>query len=349
MLAIRLRALGDVVLTTPALRALHRGHPARPLDVLTDERYVGLLRGLPGVERVIGLRRGRGAMFEAIGAVRRRRYGTVIDFFGNPRSAALTALSGARDTYGYDVRGRRYAYRRRIPRDAPVVQGRREYAAATHVRLARAAGGVDAGLHAHVVVGDEARAEAERLLRTAGIATPERAIGLVAAGTWGTKTWPASHAGWLARELIAGGGEVLLLAGPGEERVTRVVRELAPGIAVLPPCDVPTLAAVIARLAGVIGTDSGPRHLAAALGRPTFAWFGPTNPDNWTPPGDHGVWWAPIPCRGCNLTSCPHWICLPSLDPREAARLVREHFEHPRAPFAPDLHAPADLGPAARA
>src|SRR6185369_15415245 len=89
MLAIRLRALGDVVLTTPALRALHRGHPARPLDVLTDERYVGLLRGLPGVERVIGLRRGRGAMFEAIGAVRRRRYGTVVDFFGNPRSAAL--------------------------------------------------------------------------------------------------------------------------------------------------------------------------------------------------------------------------------------------------------------------
>jgi ADP-heptose:LPS heptosyltransferase len=118
---------------------------------------------------------------------------------------------------------------------------------------------------------------------------------------------------------------------------------------VLPPCDVPALAAVIARLAGVIGTDSGPRHLAAALGRPTFAWFGPTNPDNWTPPGDHGVWWTPIPCRGCNRTRCPHWICLPSLDPREAARLVHEHFERPRAPFAPDLHAPADLGPAARA
>jgi ADP-heptose:LPS heptosyltransferase len=72
---------------------------------------------------------------------------------------------------------------------------------------------------------------------------------------------------------------------------------------VLPPCDVPELAAVIERLAGMIGTDSGPRHLAAALGRPTFAWFGPTHPDNWTALDPaQGVWWTAAPCRGCNRT-----------------------------------------------
>ena len=52
LLAIRLRALGDVVLTTPALRALHRGHPQASIDVVTDERYAGLIEGLPGVARV---------------------------------------------------------------------------------------------------------------------------------------------------------------------------------------------------------------------------------------------------------------------------------------------------------
>jgi len=62
ILAIRLRALGDVVLTTPALRALHRGHPGAAIDVVTDARYVALLEGLPGVDRVIGLTRGRGGM-----------------------------------------------------------------------------------------------------------------------------------------------------------------------------------------------------------------------------------------------------------------------------------------------
>src|SRR6185295_17292107 len=126
----------------------------------------------------------------------------------------------------------------------------------------------------------------------------------------------------------AAGQSVLLLAGPGEGRVAATLQSLAPGIAVLPPCDVPELAAVIARLRGVVGTDSGPRHLAAALGRPTFAWFGPTHPDNWTPPGEaHGVWWTDVPCRGCNLTACPHWVCLPGLHPDAALQRVRAHFD----------------------
>ena len=113
--------------------------------------------------------------------------------------------------------------------------------------------------------------------------TPSRALGLVAAGTWPTKTWPTAHAARFARALTEREVEVLVPAGPGEDHVTEVVRRHAPLALVLPPCDVAALVAVIARLGGVVGTDSGPRHLAAALGVPTFAWFGPTNPDNWTP------------------------------------------------------------------
>jgi lipopolysaccharide heptosyltransferase III len=328
ILAIRLRALGDVVLTTPALRALHRGHPDVPIDVVTDERYAPLLEGLPGVDRVIGLRRRAGGMRAVLAAVRARGYARAVDFFGNPRSALITAASRARETYGYDLRGRRRAYRKRVSRDPPEGGARREYAAASHVRLARAAGGVDDGLDARVRVPDEARERAAGLLREAGVRRPETALGLVGAGTWATKTWPASHAAWLARRLLGSDREVMLLAGPGEEHVTETLRLLAPGLAVLPPCDVPALAAVLERLGGVVGTDSGPRHLAAALGRPTFAWFGPTHPDNWTAPDpSQGVWWTDVPCRGCNRTVCPHWVCLPELHPDRAFELVQEHFE----------------------
>ena len=100
------------------------------------------------------------------------------------------------------------------------------------------------------------------------------------------------------------------------------------GIRLLPPCDVGTLAAVIERLGAVVGTDSGPRHLAAALGRTTFAWFGPTHPDTWNPRGErHGFWWTDLPCRGCDRTRCPHWSCLPALEPPVAAGLVLGHLE----------------------
>ena len=327
LLAIRLRALGDVVLTTPAFRALHRGFPEAPLDIVTDQPYVALLQDLPGVDRVIGLGRGPGAMRAVLTEIRRRSYARAIDFFGNPRSALMTVMSRARDSFGYDLRGRGRAYRHRIPRDSPVPSNRREYAAASHVRLAVAAGGVDDGLHTQLSISPAAHAEAEVLLHTAGVREPGTTLGLIAAGTWATKTWPASHAAALARLLLASGREVLLLAGPREAHVTRAVQELAPGLATLPPCEVPALAAVISRLAGVLGTDSGPRHIAAALGRPTFAWFGPTHPDNWTAPDpSQGVWWTAAPCRGCNRTQCPHWVCLPEFHPDRAFALVQEHF-----------------------
>ena len=343
ILAIRLRALGDVVLTTPALRALHRGHPDAAIDVVTDARYAGLLGGLPGVDRVLGLERGALGMRQLIARIRERPYAKAVDFFGNPRSALITMASRAADTFGYDLRGRRRAYRHRIAREAPAAAGGAEYTAAAHVRLALACGGVDDGLRANVSVADDARERAAALLAQAGLRRPEAALGLVAAGTWATKTWPASHAAWLVRRLLHADREVLLLAGPGEESVTRTLVTLAPGLAVLPPCDVPAMAAGIERLAGVFGTDSGPRHVAAALGRPTFAWFGPTNPDNWTAPSpEQGVWWTEAPCRGCNRTACPHWICLPEFHPDRAFALVQEHFERHGA-------APARLGPTAGA
>jgi ADP-heptose:LPS heptosyltransferase len=328
MLAIRLRALGDVVLTTPALRALRAGHPGRPLDVVTDPRYLPLLVGLPGIRRVWAAERGTGAALTLAAQLRHERYALAVDFFGNPRSALLTAACGARTTAGYDLRGRRYAYRQRVAREVAPAPGRREHASAVHVRLAEAVGGRSDGLAADVALSDAARHEADALLRAAGIDRPEATIGFIAAGTWATKTWPPSHAARCIRRLIAAGFPVLLIAGPGEEAVTESLDALVPGLHVLPRSGVAALVGVIERLRAVVGTDSGPRHIAAALGVPTFCWFGPTHPDTWASPGPaHGYWWTTLPCRGCDRTACPHWNCLPTLSPDTAADAVLAHLE----------------------
>lgn len=328
ILAIRLRTLGDVVLVTPALRALGRGHPGRPLEVVTEARYAPLLAGLPEVSRVWEARRSSAGTVELAWRLRERRFDWAVDFFGNPRSALLTRGCGARRRAGYEVRGRAGAYHVRVPRTLAPAPGRREHAAATHVRLAVAAGGIPDGEDPRVSLPEAARAAAGPLLERAGVGDPGRTVGLVAAGTWATKTWPLGHAALLARELMSAGRPVLLLGGPGEEAVAATMARLAPGIRLLPPCDVGTLGAVIERLGAVAGTDSGPRHLAAALGRPTFAWFGPTHPDTWNPVGErHGSWWTDLPCRGCDRTRCPHWSCLPALEPATAARRVLEHLE----------------------
>jgi ADP-heptose:LPS heptosyltransferase len=328
LLAVRLRALGDVVLTIPALRALKRGHPEARLEVVTDPRYAGLLEWLPEVDRVWPLERSALSAWKLAGRLRRQRYDWALDFFGNPRSAMLVSLCGARATAGFDLRGRRYAYQVRVPRDAPGPAGTREHASAAHLRLARAAGAVADDEPARLPLPAAAREQGVRLLREAGVMRPARTVGLVAAGTWATKTWPASHASLLARRLLEAGREVVVISGPGEEAVTATVLRLAPGARQLPPCDVPALAGAIANLEAVVGTDSGPRHLAAALDVPTYAWFGPTHPETWQPPGErHGYWRAPLPCAGCDRVACPHWSCLPALSPAEAARRVLDHLD----------------------
>lgn len=328
--AVRLRALGDVVLVTPALRALAAGGYA--VHAVTESRFVPLLDGLPFVARAWGIERTHASTSAATRALAKLAPAVAVDFFGNPRSALLAKGTGARVVWGYDLRGRRHLYGRTVPRETRLPGDRREHASAVHLRLALAAGGRGDDLRPEIALGEAARAEADRVLAAAGVDDPARTVGLVPAGSWPTKTWPVSHSAILARELAAAGHGVLLVAGPGEDGVVRRLRALAPAARALPPCGVGTLAAVIARLRAVVGTDSGPRHLAAALGVPSFAWFGPTHPDTWNPPGEaHGFWRTDLPCRACDLTACPHWNCLPSLAPDAGSALVLAHLErHPR-------------------
>jgi ADP-heptose:LPS heptosyltransferase len=266
VLAIRPRALGDVVLVTPALRALALGGAA--VEVVTERRYAPLLEGLDFVRRVWPLDRTWRATLALIAALRRRRFERVVDFFGNPRTAAIAALCGARDTAGYELRGRRRAYRVRVPRElaargraararvrhacAPRARGRRR------VRRARDArgGGRSSARRGRAPAGGGRRAE------------PGRAIGLVAAGTWPTKTWPLSHAAVLARRLIAARHAVVAILGPGEERTGRDLEALAPGVAALPPCDVGVLAAGDRTPRGGGGHRQRPAPPGRGAGRP---------------------------------------------------------------------------------
>lgn len=328
ILAIRSRALGDLVLLTPALRALRAGHPGVPLEVLTEARYAPLLEGLSGIDRVWRLERSAAGTLRMAAALRRRRYAWAVDFFGNSRSTLLAVASGARRIAGFDVRGRARFYHVRTPRTVAMPPGRREYAADAHVRLAAAAGGRPDGGGPRLDLTAESRAAGARALAEAGVGDPGRTVGIVAFGSWPTKSWPLAHATRLVQRLSAAGHPLLLLAGPGEARVAEALRRFVPELRVLPACGPAALAGAVAELRAVVGTESGPRHLAVALDVPTYTWFGPTHPDSWTPRDPrHGYWQTSLPCRACDRTRCPHWNCLPSLDPDDAAHRVLTHLD----------------------
>lgn len=342
VVAVRLRALGDVTLCTAALRSLAAGFPDAPLHVVTEQRFAPLLEGQPGVTRVWGLERTSAATLRMAVALRRLRPALAVDFFGNSRSALIARGSGARAVWGYDMRGRSRLYHHTVARVAHPGGDRREYAAESLVRLARAAGGADVRPFPQLVLTAAARVAGEHALARAGVREPGRTVALVPAGSWPSKTWPLSHMATLALRLRAAGHPVVAIGGPGEDVVLRRLAALAPGTATLSAPDVAALAGAIAPLRALVGTDSGPRHLAIAFGVPTFTWFGPAHPDAWTPDDPaHGYWRTALPCRACELTRCAHWNCLPALAPDSAARLVLAHLSrHGRPDAAPATKTP---------
>ena len=328
IVAVRLRALGDVVLTTAALRSLSLAFPEAPLHVVTEPRFAPLLEGQPGLTKVWSVPRTNLATFTTAFALRALRPGLAVDFFGNSRSALIARLCGARAVWGYDMRGRGRLYHRTVPRVVHPGDDRREYAAASLVRLARAAGGADVPAFPQLVLTERMRRTGEAVLARAGVSDPSRTVALVPAGSWATKTWPLANAARLAIALREAGHPVVAIGGPGEEDVLARLSALAPGTSVLTAPDVAALAGAIAPLRALVGTDSGPRHLAIAFGVPTFTWFGPAHPDAWTPADPkHGLWRTSLPCRACERTTCPHWNCLPGLSAGEATALVLAHLE----------------------
>ncbi len=326
VLVVRLRALGDMVVVTPAWRALAAaGHE---VHAVTEERFAPLLRGLPWLASVHGIRRTNRATLDAILAARRLRPERAIDFFGNTRSALIARGSGAEDVWGFDLRGRRRFYTHTVPRELKFGADGREYCVDVHLRLALAAGGVEAGRRPEIVVSAESERAADDLFERAGVADPARTVGVVVAGSSWVRALPVSHSVTIARRLAAAGHGLLVLGGPGEASITRRFRALVPEARELPDCGVGPLAAVVKRLRAVVGTNSGPQHIAAALGVPGYSFFGPLHPDTWSPrDSGHGFWRTDVPCRSCDRTNCAHWNCMTRLDPEEGGRRVLAHLE----------------------
>jgi heptosyltransferase-2 len=171
--------------------------------------------------------------------------------------------------------------------------------------------------------------EGARCLRRAGV-SHEGAVGVAPTTALGeARRWPAAHYGELARSILDRGLEVVVVIGPGEGAFATAVQEAAgrPLPVVGGDVDVAGLAGVLARLSVLVGNDSGPIHLAAAVGTPGVAIFGPTDPCRTGPLSDtHVVLRSGLECAPCGELRCRlgHTACLHQIDVATVRRKVLE-------------------------
>jgi ADP-heptose:LPS heptosyltransferase len=321
ILLIRLRRIGDIVLTTPAVRALRLALPEAEIVYVVEEPYRKLLEGHPDLDGIIivGRSQTRTGFGKLVRKIRRKRFDAVLDFHGGPRASLLTWLSGAKLKIGYDIKWRGFIYGIRIPRrrdDGPI------HSVENHVNLVRALGidvGEIPGLALPPANGSPEAREKD------GIGTILLHIG---AGNR-FRAWGADNLARLAA-LLNGipGFRVILIGGPEDVAGASAILAGAPGTESLAGrCDLAELRDLMSRAAVFVGPDSGPMHIATAVGLPIVAWFGPTLPANfgpWKARGGARIIEKDLPCRPCRQHEClsGDYRCLRDVTPEEVRDAV---------------------------
>jgi heptosyltransferase III len=303
ILVIKLRAIGDVILSTVVAKNLRMAFPEAQIDFLTEPPSQDVVRNNPFLSSVIVYDlRSHGAL-HYLRRIRQANYDLVLDLFGNPRTALLTRFSGARHRVGYDFRGRTYAY-------TTVVRPRGDRVHNTQFNLdALESIGVpviDRSLH--VPIGEGDRTFVGTFLAP-HIAQNGPLVAVNTGGGWYTKRWGLERFASLADLLVDRYGvSILLTWGPGQLEEVQTLRTMMKHSAIVPPStNLRQLGALLEKCLFMVTNDSGPMHLATAVGTPVLGIYGPTNPVLQGPYGEKHVVVRNegLDCLGCNLTSCP--------------------------------------------
>jgi ADP-heptose:LPS heptosyltransferase len=327
ILLVRLRLVGDVVFTTPAIRALRRALPAAQLHYLVEEPAAAIVAGNPNLDRVIvgprrsGVRRLADDL-DLARALRRERYDVVIDFHGGPRASTLAWTTGSATRIGYAGTGRGWMYTHLVPRSREL---RPRHSVENQWDLLEPLGtGIadrpdPARDPVEMSVEPVAAARVAARLAALGI-TPahELIVAHVSAGNpfrrWPERTFADLVAG-LARTSAS--RRIVLSSGPSDHDAAARIRALALTHADVRASGVPDageftlgeLRALLDRAALFIGGDSGPLHVAATTAVPIVGISGPTLPARSAPWRDprlvtESLEVGPLACRPCAQVTC---------------------------------------------
>jgi lipopolysaccharide heptosyltransferase II len=303
ILVIKLRAIGDVLLSTIVLKNLRHYFPSAQIDFLTEPPSREVIEGNPVVNEILIFDRTNDNALGFLWRLRTRSYDLVIDLFGNPRTALMTYFSGARYRVGYDFQGRRYAYNILVrPRGGEV------HNAEFNLDALRALDFEVVDREFPFTVTERDEEYAAQFIRREHL-DGQLIIGLNPSGSWYTKRWGLKSFARLGDNLAGSvNAKVLILWGPGELQDARAIQAMMRRPSIIPPgSTLKQLGAILKRCSLVVSNDAGPMHVASILGVPTLGIYGPTNPYLQGPINEKSSWvrLEGLECLGCNLTACP--------------------------------------------
>lgn len=323
ILLIRLRRIGDVAMTTPALVLLRQHFPSANISYIAETPSSQMLIGHPALDEVITIPRhpGKKELLALVRSLRRKKYDIVLDLHGGPRAFLLTLLSGAGLRVGYKIKYKHIFYNIKRPRRPK--QGY-YHSVENHVNLIKTLGISSANIPP-LTIAPPSEQEIKRIAAflTENALDQKKLICLHIGAGNRFRNWGVKNLARLLDLLEQESKTAVILIGAEEDRAAAEQLLNRPGSGVyslVGKIGLPALQALLSRAALFIGADSGPMHIAAAVQIPIIAFFGPTLPDHFSP------WKAPavilekeFACRPCRQTECifADYRCLMNITPEE--------------------------------
>ena len=339
--------IGDVVLASPALHALRVRFPRARIAVLARPAVIPALSGSADLDEVIPLASSRAGRLGLVVDLRRRRFDLAVLFQKSFEAGLLAAAAGAKRRYGYATDRRRWLLTDAVEETDAV---RAKHHARVFLDLAKAAGAPEAGLGLTFPIAGEDRTAATTLLHDAGVAPSEILVAIHPGASKTPRAWHPERLGRIgARVATLLGGRVVIVGGPADAAVGQAVARAAeaeargaPPVYLTGRTTIRQMGAVFERSRLFLGSDSGPMHVAAAVGTPVFAVFGPGRPEKtapFVPEERFAVLSRRFPCSPCRqrffqecdpAPSRKPW-CLEEIGENEAFAVVRDLIERTRA------------------
>ncbi len=335
ILVVQTAFLGDVILTLPLATALRGLVPGARIDLLVTPSAAGIVAGHPEIRETLiydkrGADAGPAGFLRMKNVVGGRKYGCAIVPHRSLRSAALVWMAGIPVRIGFDSSVGRMLFTR-------TVRYRRAlHEADRNLRLLEGLGlAVPTTPPVRLAAGEEGRLRVREFLSSAGAGGPERDIAIAPGSVWRTKRWPSGRYAALAAALAGRGHRIILVGGPGDEKICGEVAAAVNGngerTGAIDACgkfSILESAELIRSAALLICNDSAPLHLAGAVGTPVLAIFGPTIPGfGFGPRGsldrvleNRGLWCRPCAIHGGDRCPVGRFACMEAVSVDEVFR-----------------------------
>jgi predicted lipopolysaccharide heptosyltransferase III len=318
ILIVRLRSIGDTVLTTPSLFALKRFLPHVSVDILVEDWVAPVLEGFPHVDKVITIeRKSTSSRARVARELRAKNYDVVYNLHGGTTATLLTRATGARHRVGYQT----YQYARlhnHLSPSSSSLWGRdKTHSVEQQLALLGWTGvPVSDRPSTELAITTEASNRITTRLTSAGLNETSFAV-IHPAAAFATKQWSAEKFGLVAEDLRNRGLPVIAITTPNEKSIIdEMNKHTAAPVQAFVDLSLPEITALLSRTRVFIGNDSGIAHIAAAVKTPSVVIFGSSNTAHWRP-------WTPT------LSSFAAEVVVEEMDCQPCHGYFCEKFDEP--------------------